>query len=404
LYVPKILNTSPQDYQKHFTNFSIYRTKDLLNRYKIEDEPDKFNNPNEFIWCCDLRVCAAFYGKYVDEGSYYYFRIYEGQIEDYDVGSVFEFEDGSRFEIIQIVSDFIIYLTPVTSVYTVSDTFTATAIGNGKVFRVTQSGYTVSRTHGATFNSDDINKPVKFADGSWDYITEYISPNQIKVTTSQTRSTTGMTMDCVYRYFNDTTLDEVLDTRLTRSKLKQRFWQPLPNSNIGKVTPGLIFIGGENLNYGQTPDTFEYLHGFYDPSYQITKVIKEAIQGMWLFQNVLTIWTRGKTWRWQTSGYQFIVNPFTKDSVLQITGLDVSDEDKGLFDIGSIEPVGDGSIMLWTYESGQICCRRYNGYQYGPDEFLSQTGIERIPDIQNLDSTTVAIYDGLAGMLFYGKE
>jgi len=262
------------------------------------------------------------------------------------------------------------------------------------------------RTHGSAFSASDVSKTIKWSDESFDIVTAYVSPNEITVQTSATKSTSGMTMDPVYRHYNDGVRDEVLETRLTRLKLKQRFWQPLPNGNLGKVTPGLIFVasqGDNTLSYGQIPDTLEYLHGFHDIGYQITKKIVDDIQGMWLFPGILIIWTSTKTWRWATDGYQFIINPFTKDAILQITGIDASDDDIGLFDWGSISPVGDGSIMLLTYESGQICLRRYNGYQYGVNE-LETMGIQRIPDIQNLTKSTKALYNGNTGLMIFGKE
>jgi hypothetical protein len=218
----------------------------------------------------------------------------------------------------------------------------------------------------------------------------------------------GMTIDPIYRYFNDTTTDATLDSRLTRLKLKQRYWQPMPNGNVGKVIPGLIFTaerGDGELSYGQTPDTLEYLHGFHDAGYQLTKVVADDIKFMWLFQDVLVVWTSRKTWRWPTASYNFITNPFTKDAVLQIVGLEIADEDRGCFDWGSVEPIGDGHVMMLTSEPGRTGWRRYNGYQYGPNELeLEGLGKERIPDIQNLQQATRAIYDGHSGLLLFGRE
>jgi len=409
LYVPEITDT-PGEYQQHLTHFPIYRSRDLMGRYKIEDEADKLNNPNDLVWTKDLRICAAFYGyiNYSDSSSSYFFHAdSSGTFEEADVGSTLETDEGARFEITGLAYDALVYIDPMSSPGPPHiNLYAAAAIGNGRVFRASQTDYTVTRTGGSTFSASDVGKTIKWSDESFDIVTRYVSPNEITVQTSTTKSTHGMTMDPSYRYYNDGVRDETLETRLTRLKLKQRFWQPLPNGNLGKVTPGLIFVasqGDNSLNYGQIPDTLEYLHGFHDTGYQITKKIVDDIQGMWLFPGILIIWTSTKTWRWATDGYQFIVNPFTKDAILQITGIDASDDDIGLFDRGSISPVGDGSIMLLTYESGQICLRRYNGYQYGVNE-LETMGIQRIPDIQNLMKSTKALYDGNTGMMIFGKE
>jgi hypothetical protein len=399
LYVSVVENTSPQEYQWHLTHFPIYRTKDLLGRYKIETEADQFNNPNDFVWTYDLRTCGAFLG-YISGA---YFTAEDGDFEEADVGSTLELESGARYEIMEYISSSTVRVSLILYISD-SDNTVAAAIGNGRVFRASQSGNLVTRIDGSTFSSADVRKSMKWADGTWEYIIEYISASQVRVGSSQTRSETGMTMDPVYRYFNDNVADETLETRLTRLKLKQRFWQSMPNSNIGVVTPGLVFVFVDGkMIYGQTPDTLEYLHGFYDAGYQVTKKIKDDIQFAWLFQGVLVIWTTRKTWRWPTAGYQYITNPHTKDSILQITGLDIADEDKGLFDRGSIEPIGQGSVMLLTYESGYLGWRAYNGYQYGPDQLEAATGRQRLPEIQNLKVTN-AFYDGKAGMMLFGRE
>jgi hypothetical protein len=383
----------------------------LAGRYTIDSTPDSLNDPNSFILTYKLRTCASFYGEFSTFGGAIYFTpdSGKGRVEAADIGSVLETEYGSRYEIIdwsELSDNYTVTL--LTSPGVPLSQKVAAAIGNGRVFRVSQSSYTVTRTHGDTFKSDDVGKCIRIDryGPEFYYIVSYVSPNQVTVDRSDTHSNVGMTMDPTYRYYNDNVDDSVLSTRETRYKLKQRFWQPLPSGNVGKVVPGLIFVANNNeLSYGQTPDTTEYLHGFHDQGYQITRQIKGNIQAMWLFQDVLTIWTNDKTWRWQTSGYQFIINPYTKDAILQINGVETADDDRGLYSIGSLESIGDGAVMLLTFESGQIGWRAYNGYQYGPDVLIDpNTGKQKIPEIQDLSKETIALYDGQAGMVLYGEE
>ena len=405
LYVPEIIGTS--EYQQHLTHFSIYRTKDLKGRYQINDEADKLNNPNDFVLVKDLRICAAFYGEYTAANNLFTAFGGRGYFEEEDVGSILELENGFRFEITQVVDYYLAYLEPVSSIFDIDIPYTAAAIGNGRVFRASQNGNTVTRTHGDIFYINDQWKSIKWADGTWDYITQYVSPNEVLVNSSQTRITTGMTMDPTYRNFNDTITDETLETRLTRLKLKQRFWQPMPNGNIGKVLPGLIFTANQDegqLNYGQIPDTLEYLHGFHDQAYQITKKVSDNIQAIWLFQDILIIWTTSKTWRWPTGSYQYIINPYTRDSILQISGLEIADEDRGCYSRGSIEAIGNGNVTLLTYEGGKIGWRAYNGYQYSDDFLEGIMGRQRLPEIQDLSKSTKTLYNGQTGMMLFGKE
>lgn len=405
LYVPNVPNTNPQEYQWHMTHFPIYRTKDLLGRYKIASDPDQFNSPNDFIWVYDLRICAAFYGHITDSG---YFIAEQGAFEEADVGSVLKLEDGSRYEIIEYINILVVRVQYGPDYYGENTNTQAAAIGNGRVMRCTQSGNIVTRTKGSVFTDGDVRKNIKWATGYYSYITEYIDQNNVRVADEQSKTAMGVTLDPIYRYFNDTVSDNTLDARLTRLKLKQRYWEAMPNGNVGKVVPGLMFNairGDGQLNYGQIPDTLEYLHGFHDRGYQLTQAIADDIQMMWLFQDLLIIWTSRKTWRWSLANYQFITNPYTRDAILQITGLEVADEDRGCFDWGSIEPIGNGNVQMLTSEPGVVGWRKYNGYQYGPNELVVQEiGKERIPDIQKLQQATSVIYDGRAGLLLFGKE
>lgn len=413
LYIPKVVNTIPQEYQWHFTHYSIYRTKDLLGRYKIDDQSDQFNSPNDFVLVKDLRTCAAFYGylDVVEQGGEMLldFIVTEGEFEVCDRGCTLELDNGDRFTIIIFVNGNLkrAYLG-LTDYYSINGDYHAACIGNGRVMRASQTGNIVTRTHGSLFTADDVRKPLKWATGYYSYVTEYIDANTVRVADDQDKTTMGLTLDPRYRSFRDDISDDVLDARMSRLKLKQRFWQPLPNCNVGKVVPGLILCAQRNntvINYCQIADTLEYLHGYHDKGYQVTRAVNGDIQMMWLFQDVLIIWTANKTWRWNVSSYQFLINPLTKDAVLQISGLEIADEDRGCFDWGSIEPIGDGSVMMLTSEKGSVGWRQYNGYQYGQNVLeIAEIGKDRIPDIQKLQQATKAFYDSRAGMLLFGRE
>lgn len=401
LYVNNVPNTNPQEYQWHITHFPIYRTKDLEGRYKIGVDADQFNNPNDFIWVHDLRVCGAFFG-YIQNN---YFYAEHGEFEVADVGSTLELDNGERYEILEYISVSIVRILAVGYYSQISGNHAA-AIGNGRVIRASQTGNTVTRVAGGVFTSADVRKPLKWATGYYSYITEFVDANTVRVADNQDKVSMGATIDPVYRYFNDTISDTTIDARLGRLTLKARYWEAMPNGNIGKVVPGLIFNaqrGDGTLNYGQIDDTLEYLHGFHQKGYQITDVIAEDIQFMWLFQDILIIWTSRKTWRWPTAGEQYVTNQFTNLVIKQIAGMEVADEDRGCYDWGSIEPIGEGKIMMLTNEPGKKAWRSYNGYQYGPDVLeLSQIGKELIPDIQKLQQATRALYAN--GLLLFGKE
>jgi hypothetical protein len=152
------------------------------------------------------------------------------------------------------------------------------------------------------------------------------------------------------------------------------------------------------------PDNGEYLCGYHDAAYQITKKVSDDIQLMYLFKGAVTFWTSRKTWRWPLEAYEFITNLNTKDAILVITGIDVADEDRGLYDWGCVEAIGDGAVMVLTSEPGGVGWRSYNGFQYGPNILeLAELGNERLPDIRNMQKATKALYDGVMGLMLWGR-
>ncbi|HUX56363.1 MAG TPA: hypothetical protein VMV77_05285 [Bacteroidales bacterium] len=109
LWVPKVPNTSPQEYQWHLTHFPIYRTLEIEGTYAKLGEANvtsraDFNNPDRFVWVNDLRICGAFYARKQDG-----LIIAEvGEFEVADVGSVVEWENGDRDEITEYIEPTIV--------------------------------------------------------------------------------------------------------------------------------------------------------------------------------------------------------------------------------------------------------------------------------------------------------
>jgi len=403
LYVPNVENTDPEEYQWHLTHFPIYRSRDLNNQYKIETQDGQYNDPNTFILAKELRMCAAFYA--IRGGGVITALV--GEFEEADVGSVIEWEDGSRDTIDTYINKTMVLYNTAGYYYGDPDVIMAAAIGNGRVMRASQTGNTVTRTHGGAFSASDVRKTIHWANGYRSYIVSVLSANQVEVEDDFGKGVQGFTMDPVYRNFYDTTSDEQLDTRKTTLLLKQRFWQAMENGNVGCKIPGLVFVarrGSGEMSFGQVPDSGEHLCGYHDKAYQITKKVADDIQFMWLFKNVLTIWTSRKTWRWPTDAYEFVTNNNTKDAILVITGLEVADEDRGLYDWGSFEPIGDGRAMLLTNEPGGLGWRTFDGFQYGPNILeVAEIGNERLPEIGDMQKATRALYDGYMGLMLWGR-
>lgn len=405
LYVPNVENTDPEEFQWHLTHFPIWRTKDLNNQYKLDIEDAQYNDPNGFILAKELRICAAFWAT---RGNGIIIA-HIGEFEQEDVGSTIEWEDGTRDEIVAYINSTTVAYTDGSGPYYNEPILTMAAeIGNGRVMRATQTGNTVTRTHGGTFTPADERKTITWANGYRSYILEYVDANTVIVEDNLDKITQGFTIDPVYRHYCDICTDKTLETRKTTLVLKQRFWQAIESGNVGIKIPGLVFVakrGTGELSWGQVPDKWEHLCGFHDKAYQITKKISDDIQFFWLFKGVLTIWTSSKTWRWAVDSYEYLQNANTKDAILVITGLDIVDEDRGCFDWGSMEPIGDGNVMLLTNEPSGIGWRAYNGFQYGPNVLeVAELGNERFPEFRHLQRATRALYDGMMGLMIWGRK
>jgi hypothetical protein len=92
LYVPIVNNTDPVEYQQHLTHFPVYRNLEKDNKYQQGDIESKLNDPQRFIWVKDLRICAAFFARKFNG----HVLVRYGEFEEADIGSVIEWEDGSK--------------------------------------------------------------------------------------------------------------------------------------------------------------------------------------------------------------------------------------------------------------------------------------------------------------------
>lgn len=411
LWVPKVENTYPQEYQWHLTHFPIWRTLDLSFTYSQLGEADDtgrgyYNNPDRFVWVHDLRICGAFYAK-KENGI---IIAEEGKFEVADVGSVIEWEDGERDEILDYIDENrVIYARLGEYDYIADRPLRAAAIGNGRVMRASQVGNIVTRTHGSTFVSDDERKTIHWADGYRSYIKEFLNENEVMVYEEFEHDVQGCTLDPRYRYFNDTVTDRQLRARMTTLLLRNRFWEPLPNANIGILPPGFMVVAIRNFGevyYSQMPENYEYLAGFHNRAIQVSKVMKDDIQAMYVFPDKFVVWTSSKTFHVPTNLAEFSEVPEIGEAVAILPGADILDPDKGLFNWGSLQPTGNGEVMLLTSEPGFVGRRRFNGTSYGPDEnFLEEYGQGRMSqDINNMYNATASIYNAISGYIVWGKE
>lgn len=398
LWIPSVVGPETTDYEWLFTHYTIYRTLDVQNSYARLGELDnagsgEFNNPERFVFAKDLRVMGAFYAK---KGGGIVTALV-GEFEIADVGSILEWDNGDRDEIVAYIDSTHVRHRGAIDRYYEQGYTKAACIGNGRVMRATQTGDIITRSHGSVFSIQDVRKTLQWSDGYRSYVVGFISANQVRVHEKFNREVQGLTLDPRYRYYNDTVTDSQLRSRLTTLLLRSRFWRALPNSNGGVLAPGFMVTYQRNdnvVNYSQMPENYEYLAGYHNPSIQLTKTIKDDVQFMWLFPDRIVAWTTGKTYYSPTNSPGEFITPDVGEVVATIPGFEVLDGDKGLFDRGSIAEIGNGNVQLLTSEPDRVALRQFNGTSYSDDKaFDAGLGQGRMSkDLQEIQHATASLY------------
>ncbi|HUS89089.1 MAG TPA: hypothetical protein VMW91_06935, partial [Desulfosporosinus sp.] len=409
LWIPSVVGPETTDYEWKWTHYPIWRTLDVENAYaklgELDTSGDKyFNSPERFVWVYDLRVMGAFYAT---KGGGLIVALV-GEFEVADVGCVIEWDNGDRDEILAYINSTTVRYRGAADRYYEEGYTRAACIGNGRVARATQSSDIITRTHGTVFTAADVRKTILWADGYRSYITEFIDANHVRVHEAFSRDVQGLTLDPRYRYFNDTVTDSQLRSRLTTLLLRQRFWMALPNCNGGVVPPGFMVTYQRNDNvikYCQLPEDYEYWAGYHNPGIQLTKTIKDDIQFMMLFPDRIIVWTTRQTFYSPTNSPGEVIDEISGEVIATIPGFEILDADKGLFDRGSLQAIGNGNIQLLTSEPDRVCLRWFNGKSYSDDKaFIDGFGQGRLSkDLQQLQHATASLYTS-EGHYIWGRN
>jgi len=388
LQVPRQQNTNAPEW--HFTHYSIYKT---LNIGPAGTDPvtGQANDPERYIWAADLRVAGAFLATKSLSGLV---TAIVGEFEEGDVNSVLEWEDGDRDTIIAYVDSLNVIVD--TAAYPEEAKFQACAIGNGRVFRTSQSGYFVTRTQGDVFTEADERKMIYWADGSYSYIVDYISENRVRVHDSVTRQSQGITLDPEMRNWNELVDDDLLIARTKSYTIRNRAWEPLPLTNTGKVVPGWIFCAvreEQRIYYAQHAPGTKYLAGGHNPLQETTDC-KDAIKRIEEFPNRVVIYCSSSVYGGPTNTSIELKVEGTGEFVNVFAGLQLLEEDLGVPDYGSVKPVSLGKQVCRT---SQLDVRIFDGFKFGPNLAETADGMELVMDeLRSWANSTAAGYkDGV---------
>ena len=407
LTVP-VVRSDESSYQQHWSHYSIYGTLDI-GVAGTDPVTGIGNNPERFMWLYDLRVAAGFYASKDTTGL---ITASEGTFELADVGSIFEWENGDRDRIVTFVSSSQVIVDASGDVgYEEALIEQAAAIGNGDVFRASQTGYVVTNEtvlNGNVFVAGDVGKTLFWADGVEALITEFIDANNVRVQESRTHSTQGMTKDYVYRRFNDTVSDDILRIRRNSGKylLRQRFWEALPLSNIGVVVPGFLFAavrGEKKIWYSQLPPTQKYLAGSHNPFHQVDESAKDGITYLMEFKDRLVAFCVGSTWAGATNqSIELNVADKVGEKVVVFGGMQVVDGNIGMLDYGSVQSPEYGVVIMITSEPA---VRMFDGFKYGPNlAELETLGMDTVmKQLRSWQAATASVYHPATGYIVWGR-
>jgi len=402
LWVPKVSDES-EEYERHLTHFTIWRTEDLEAKDVDDVYKEKFNNPNRFIWNKDLRICAAFYVSIADGIC----TALVGDFEAADRYSVLELADGQRLEIYEVIDSKHVSIEP--EYYNSTLVYTgAAAIGYGRIIEGIITGGTLTITDGDTLTEEDTGKTLWSSEGFRLYIISVLSAASATVHTDITLTTQGFTLDATHRNYYDVVPDTMLHARKDFYTCINRFRRPLPNCNIGVIIPGFVVCarrGESDIYYSHLEDGYSQLMGQYIPNIQISENIKDSIQGFWVFESVVSIFCSTITCGVTIGISEFTTLPSSTEQVALLSAIKIIDKHRGCLDIDSIAEVENGTIALITNEPGGESLRLFNGMSYSEQDYLvdNNMGGRITKEMQHTIKKSISVYDGQLGYVLWRK-
>jgi hypothetical protein len=388
-------------FAQEYTHYRLYGTADI-GEDGINPTTGKGNNPELYIHIEDIPVIKSFVVSTAGDGTV---TASKGTFKEYDVGSTLYLSDGSTSGTI----------TAFTSSTIVSWNKTSTAtkvgatIGTRKACVFSQSGTTVTASKGTPFDANSVGKRIFVSNGELLLITGYTSSSVVTVAdvvtvaNSEPRSELGggiiesptATSTANTRKFTDRIDDTKLLTRLSKAWCKNRFWEPLPNCDIGVEIDGFFIsaIKGGNEIY-ETQLANPYYAGYYDPEFQIDTV-EDSIQALRVYPSYLAAICSQSTVQWATEITGTDSRPEIGLSVTFLAQKETIDYQIGTMSPESIVPVHEGVDILFT---NNCEIRLFDGSDYGPN--LVEGKIMKL--LRTLQPIGSASYDSIGGYYLWG--
>lgn len=396
LQVPYSESGGTYTFRQEYTHYRLYGTADI-GEDGINPTTGKGNNPELYVHIEDIPVVKSFVVSTAGDGTV---TASKGTFKEYDVGSTLTLSDGKTGTITAYTSG-----TVVTWNKTDVTTNLGATIGTIKSFVFSQSGYTLTASSGTPFDSNSIGKRIFASDGTLILITGYTSSSVVTVGDSETRTALGggilesptSSSTANTRKFTDRMTDSKLLTRLSKAWCKNRFWEPLPNCDIGVEIDGFFIsaIRGDKAIY-QTQLANSYFAGYYDPEFQIDTVI-DSIQALRVYPSALVAICSQSTVQWATEITETDSRPEVGLSTTFLAQKKTIDFQIGSMFPESIVPVHEGVDILFT---NNCEIRLFDGTDYGPN--LVEGKMMKL--LREMQPIGAASYDPLSGYFLWGTN
>jgi hypothetical protein len=400
--------------QFHDDFYSVYATLDV-GPNGIDPINGVGNNPDIFVWLADIPIARAFTAAKATTGTYLtgILTLDSGQLfQAADIGCGVVFQDASSAVIHYLCDAGGTVVNTATSRYALATGVTGASgaqsccIGGGAAFTASQavSGgeilgrATVTIASGYTLTSADVGKPIFWADGTKSEIVKYLSASTAEVVAAGIKASQAATINPTSRVFADTVSDYNLRSRIARYSLKQRFWQPIPASNLGVISAGFLFAAAQNdtyVYYGQLSQYYEFFAGSYNPAFQYA-LIKDAVQELLTFPDQVVVFGSHSTSGITTSSYQDQKLSDVGEDVVVLTTQKVLDPVIGT-SCGSVIMLDRSRALGITTEPA---IRTFDGQQYSADLAEGKIGKK----LRKLQAAYAVAYDAYNGFMFWGLD
>jgi hypothetical protein len=404
-----LTNISGNIPEQHWDTFSIWRTKDTgING--ISSISGTGNNSELFILVDDAPICKAFNLQITDSNLVpYYWGL--GQI-DLDLKSspkrnelynklFMAMGDGITTANIYSADSGLFYVSgfsghTIEYFPNVETDSIACFIGAASGAMFSASGHRIWSTSGNNLSSIDIGKRITLANGERCYVSG-ISGASGLIHEEMYFSKMAGCWNPTHRNYYDEVTDDILHSRIQDYPCFQRFYQPLPEGELGIVSQGFMFCasGGDNYLYYSTPIIgMEQLIGYYHPLHQYT-FVKDQIMSINNMPDRTIVYAKKSTTTIPLNVTSSVNIEDIGISIPIIAGQTELKNGLGIKYKNSIKNLDDGNHILITNEPA---LRVFNGQQYSDN--LSYPYIQNVLDTMDLD--IFADYNTLEGYTFWG--